>query len=233
MRSTGFTRTPPHTWVDKQHLASEFSTASSGTSMAQASEARCASPIPMRVPTPGRCSPSSQSVPSSGAPSYREKIGEIARLVRLPRGGCFCDHCRCDRSAESGLGFDRGPAAVDCRPLRSAQRQAGVRAQLPAAKHDRFRGPRPLGVDRRRDRRTDLRVRRTVREQEDRKEGRNRVLRERREHPIDPGIPKPAGQRSPAPHLRCGARCADRSSDRGRPIPPERPLSELWKHPFW
>ncbi len=30
----------------------------------------------------------------AGAPSYREKISEVQRLVRLPLGACFCDHCR-------------------------------------------------------------------------------------------------------------------------------------------
>jgi len=29
-----------------------------------------------------------------GAPSYREKIGEVERLITLPLGACFCDHCR-------------------------------------------------------------------------------------------------------------------------------------------
>jgi hypothetical protein len=29
-----------------------------------------------------------------GAPPYREKIGEVERLIRLPLGACFCDHCR-------------------------------------------------------------------------------------------------------------------------------------------
>jgi hypothetical protein len=36
-----------------------------------------------------------------GAPSYREKISEVARLVRLPRGGCFCDHCRREAEAQN------------------------------------------------------------------------------------------------------------------------------------
>ena len=30
----------------------------------------------------------------TGAPSYRARLSEVERLIQLPRGACFCDHCR-------------------------------------------------------------------------------------------------------------------------------------------
>jgi hypothetical protein len=36
----------------------------------------------------------------SGAPSYRQKISEVERLIRLPLGACFCEHCRTEAEAQ-------------------------------------------------------------------------------------------------------------------------------------
>lgn len=40
----------------------------------------------------------------SGAPSYRSKVSEIERLIQLPRGGCFCAHCR-NAAEKQGLNW--------------------------------------------------------------------------------------------------------------------------------
>ena len=40
----------------------------------------------------------------SGAPSYRAKITEVERLIRLPLGGCFCPHCR-DAAEKEGINW--------------------------------------------------------------------------------------------------------------------------------
>ena len=41
----------------------------------------------------------------AGAPSYRRKITEVERLIQLPRGACFCDHCR-NAAEKGGLNWD-------------------------------------------------------------------------------------------------------------------------------
>jgi hypothetical protein len=41
----------------------------------------------------------------TGAPSYRLKISEVERLIQLPRGACFCEHCRQAAGAQ-GLDWD-------------------------------------------------------------------------------------------------------------------------------
>jgi hypothetical protein len=40
----------------------------------------------------------------TGAPSYRAKIPEVERLIQLPRGACFCNHCK-SAAESSGLGW--------------------------------------------------------------------------------------------------------------------------------
>lgn len=41
----------------------------------------------------------------AGAPSYREKISEMERLIALPKGGCFCGHCRA-AAEKQGISWD-------------------------------------------------------------------------------------------------------------------------------
>ena len=41
----------------------------------------------------------------AGAPSYREKLSEVQRLVRLPLGACFCDNCR-EAAEAQGLNWN-------------------------------------------------------------------------------------------------------------------------------
>ena len=46
----------------------------------------------------------------TGAPSYREKMTEVQRLMRLPLGTCFCEHCAREAEAQ-GLHWS---AIVEC-----------------------------------------------------------------------------------------------------------------------
>ncbi|HEU5319148.1 MAG TPA: hypothetical protein VFX49_23785, partial [Chloroflexota bacterium] len=46
----------------------------------------------------------------AGAPSYRQKLTEVERLVRLPLGTCFCGSCR-TAAERQGLNWD---AIVEC-----------------------------------------------------------------------------------------------------------------------
>ena len=93
-----------HTWVDKKRLKSEFS------DCLQRDIYGNAFPVSICVNNPDTrafaCALFTELATRyeldfiqtcflgfAGAPSYRKRLTEVERLVQLPRGACFCDHC--------------------------------------------------------------------------------------------------------------------------------------------